>query len=63
MKCCECCNQVIVPKVVPPQPEARVFMVEGRSRILTVLPHDDAFFIVVKGKWVGNLIHRFDEIK
>lgn len=39
------------------------YLHNGKILTLSVIPYNDAFFEVVKGKYKGNLIHIFSIIK
>ena len=61
MKNCTFCGNPLSPQQIKPV-KVRFFN-ERQPDEAEVIPYNDAFFEVVKGKHKGNLIHIFDIIK
>ena len=65
MKNCTFCGNPLSPQQIKEQikPVKVRFFNERQPDEAEVIPYNDAFFEVVKGKHKGNLIHIFDIIK
>ena len=65
MKNCTVCGNLLSPQQIKEQikPVKVRFFNERQPDEAEVIPYNDSFFEVVKGKHKGNLIHIFDIIK
>lgn len=62
---CENCGNKLTPQQQKNtiQPILREFWNESVKETAYMIPYNDAFFEIVKGKYKGNLVHTFNVIK